>query len=92
MRLAVNNRDSVIEHLVSNEVDLAIMGRSPQALETVAEAFAQNPHVIIAAPDHPLARERRIAVDRVREGDFHRARARIGDPPGDGTVLRGARA
>src|SRR5665213_766278 len=43
IRLAVNNRDSVIEQLVTNEVDLAIMGRSPQALDTVAEAFAQNP-------------------------------------------------
>jgi DNA-binding transcriptional LysR family regulator len=30
IRLAVNNRISVIEQLVSNEVDLAIMGRSPQ--------------------------------------------------------------
>jgi LysR family transcriptional regulator, low CO2-responsive transcriptional regulator len=70
VKLSVNNRDSVIDQLVSNEVDLAIMGRSPQALETVAEVFAQNPHVIIAAPDHPLARERRIAVDRVAKEIF----------------------
>jgi DNA-binding transcriptional LysR family regulator len=37
VRLAVNNRNSVIEQLVANEVDLAIMGRSPQTLDTVAE-------------------------------------------------------
>src|SRR5271165_1124541 len=30
IRLAVNNRDSVIEQLVANQIDLAIMGRSPQ--------------------------------------------------------------
>jgi DNA-binding transcriptional LysR family regulator len=81
VKLSVNNRDSVIDQLVSNEVDLAIMGRSPQALETVAEAFAQNPHVIIAAPDHPLARERRIAVDRVAKEIF------IVREPGSGTRL-----
>jgi LysR family transcriptional regulator, low CO2-responsive transcriptional regulator len=81
VKLSVNNRDSVIDQLVSNEVDLAIMGRSPQALETVAEVFAQNPHVIIAAPDHPLARERRIAVDRVAKEIF------IVREPGSGTRL-----
>src|SRR5882672_8740399 len=50
IRLTVNNRSSVIEQLVANDVDLAIMGRSPQSLDTVAEPFAQNPHVIIPAP------------------------------------------
>jgi DNA-binding transcriptional LysR family regulator len=81
IKLSVNNRDSVIDQLISNEVDLAIMGRSPQALDTVAEVFAQNPHVIIAAPDHPLARERRIAVDRVAKEIF------IVREPGSGTRL-----
>ena len=81
VRLAVNNRDSVIEQLVAHEVDLAIMGRSPQALDTVAEAFAQNPHVIIAAPDHPLAKQRRIGVDRVAKEIF------IVREPGSGTRL-----
>src|SRR5882757_7514418 len=36
IRLTVNNRSSVIEQLVANDVDLAIMGRSPQSLDTVA--------------------------------------------------------
>jgi DNA-binding transcriptional LysR family regulator len=81
VKLSVNNRDTVIDQLVANEVDLAIMGRSPQALETVAEVFALNPHVIIAAPDHPLSRERRIAVDRVAKEIF------IVREPGSGTRL-----
>jgi len=81
IRLAVNNRISVIEQLVSNEVDLAIMGRSPQSLDTVAEPFAQNPHVIIAAPDHPLAAERGIAVETVAKEGF------IVREPGSGTRL-----
>jgi DNA-binding transcriptional LysR family regulator len=81
IKLTVSNRDSVIDQLVCNEVDLAIMGRSPQTLDTVAEAFAQNPHVIIAAPDHPLARERQVPVDRVAKEIF------IVREPGSGTRL-----
>jgi len=81
IRLTVNNRSSVIEQLVANDVDLAIMGRSPQSLDTVAEPFAQNPHVIIAAPDHPLASQRDITVDRVAGENF------IVREPGSGTRL-----
>jgi len=81
IRLTVNNRSSVIEQLVANDVDLAIMGRSPQSLDTVAEPFAQNPHVIIAAPDHPLASRRDIQVETVARENF------IVREPGSGTRL-----
>jgi LysR family transcriptional regulator, low CO2-responsive transcriptional regulator len=81
VRLAVKNRNSVIELLTSNEVDLAIMGRSPQSLDTVAESFAQNPHVIIASPGHVLAKQRHIPVERVATETF------IVREPGSGTRL-----
>jgi DNA-binding transcriptional LysR family regulator len=81
IRLAVNNRNSVIEQLVANEVDLAIMGRTPESLDTVAEPFAQNPHVIIAAPRHRLAAERRIEVKTIARESF------IVREPGSGTRL-----
>jgi LysR family transcriptional regulator, low CO2-responsive transcriptional regulator len=81
IRLAVNNRNSVIEQLIANEVDLAVMGRSPQSLDTIAEPFAQNPHVIIAAPDHPLAGRRRVTVEAVAKETF------IVREPGSGTRL-----
>jgi DNA-binding transcriptional LysR family regulator len=81
IRLAVNNRDSVIQQLTANEIDLAIMGRSPQSLDTIAEAFAENPHVIIAAPSHPLAARRRIPVETVAKETF------VVREPGSGTRL-----
>jgi DNA-binding transcriptional LysR family regulator len=81
IRLAVNNRDSVIEQLAANEVDMAIMGRSPQTLDTVALPFAQNPHVIIAAPTHALAGKRRISVAAISRQTF------IVREPGSGTRL-----
>jgi len=69
-RLAVSNREAVIGQLAGNEVDLAIMGRPPEELPTVAESFAPHPFAIIAAPDHPLAGRRRIAVSRLAEETF----------------------
>jgi DNA-binding transcriptional LysR family regulator len=79
IRLAVNNRTSVVEQIASNEVDLAIMGRSPDTLDIVAQAFAENPHVIIAAPNHPLGVKRRIAESLVARESF------IVREPGSGT-------
>ena len=69
-RLAVSNREAVIGQLAGNAVDLAIMGRPPEGLPTVAESFAPHPFAIIAAPDHPLAGRRRIAVSRLAEETF----------------------
>jgi LysR family transcriptional regulator, low CO2-responsive transcriptional regulator len=55
-RLEIGNRQALVEMLHRNEVDLAIMGRPPRELNTRAEPFAPNPLVMIASPDHPLAR------------------------------------
>jgi DNA-binding transcriptional LysR family regulator len=81
IRLAVNNRNSVIEQLVANAVDLAIMGRSPESLDMVVVPFAQNPHVIIAAPQHALAGQHGIRVESVAQENF------IVREPGSGTRL-----
>ena len=60
VKLLVNNREQVVQQLLENRVDLAIMGRPPRGLEAVASPFARHPHGIIAPPDHPMARRRRI--------------------------------
>jgi len=65
--------------LAGNEVDLAIMGRPPQDMATVAAGFAPHPHVIIAPPDHPLAGQRRIPLERLAEETF------VIREPGSGT-------
>lgn len=70
LRLGVHNREAIVRQLADNEVDLAIMGRPPQELETVSEPFAENPLVFIAAPDHPLARQKRIGPQRLAEEVF----------------------
>ncbi|MBP0595645.1 LysR family transcriptional regulator [Paraburkholderia sp. LEh10] len=54
--LSVGNRQTLVEQLQRNEVDLAVMGRPSSEMATRAEPFAVHPHVFVAAPDHPLVR------------------------------------
>lgn len=61
LRLSVSNRGAVVRQLAENEIDLAIMGSPPREFDTVAEVFAEHPLVFISAPDHALAKRRRIA-------------------------------
>jgi DNA-binding transcriptional LysR family regulator len=70
VKLSVSNREAVVRDLAENAIDLAIMGRPPRGLDTVAVAFASHPIAIIAAPDHPLARKRRIPLARLAQEAF----------------------
>src|SRR5437588_9545545 len=42
--------------------DLAIMVRHPEDMDTVNEPFAPHPYVIVAAPEHALAKKKRIPM------------------------------
>ena len=70
IKFPVGNREDVIKQLAANDIDLVIMGRPPRELETIAEPFAKHPFVIIAAPDHPLAKERHIPIKRLASENF----------------------
>jgi DNA-binding transcriptional LysR family regulator len=79
LRLSDANREEVLRLLRTNAVDLAIMGRPPDDLETVAESFAPHPHVIIAPRTHRLSARRGIAVKELALETF------ISREPGSGT-------
>ncbi len=66
----VVNREQLLQQLADNLTDLAIMVRPPQELDTVNEPFAPHPYVIVAAPGHPLAGRKRIAVARLAREPF----------------------
>jgi LysR family transcriptional regulator, low CO2-responsive transcriptional regulator len=70
IKFSVGNREEVIKQLADNETDLVIMGRPPRELETVAEAFAKHPLVIIASPEHSLAGKRRIQLRQLATEHF----------------------
>jgi len=70
LRLDVTNRESLVQMLDSNSVDLVLMGVPPRNVEVEAEAFMDNPLVVIAPPDHLLAGERAIPLARLAEETF----------------------
>jgi DNA-binding transcriptional LysR family regulator len=70
VKFTVGNRGEIVEQLAANEVDLVIMGRPPRELDTIAVPFAKHPLVIIAPPDHPLARRRRIRLRQLAAQQF----------------------
>lgn len=55
-------RQQVLEKLINNECDFAIMSQSPKTVPLVAKRFAQNPLVCIVSPDHPLAKKKKIKI------------------------------
>jgi LysR family transcriptional regulator, low CO2-responsive transcriptional regulator len=70
LNFGVCNREELLEQLTDNLTDLAIMVRPPLDMETVNEAFAPHPYVVVASPDHPLATKKRIPVSRVAREPF----------------------
>jgi DNA-binding transcriptional LysR family regulator len=70
LNFGVCNREELLEQLSDNRTDLAIMVRPPQDMDTVNEAFAPHPYVIVAAPGHPLAGKKRIPVSRLAREPF----------------------
>ena len=62
LNLGVFNRQQLLQQLGDNLTDLAVMVRPPRELDTVNEPFAPHPYVIVARPDHPLARRKRVPV------------------------------
>jgi LysR family transcriptional regulator, low CO2-responsive transcriptional regulator len=57
LRLAVHNREQIVQQLADNQIDLAVMGRPPQDVATEAETFAEHPLTMIAAAEHPLCQK-----------------------------------
>jgi len=70
LNFLVVNREELLTQLHENRTDLAVMVRPPEDSDTVAEAFAPHPYVIVAAPDHPLARTPRIPASRIAREPF----------------------
>jgi LysR family transcriptional regulator, low CO2-responsive transcriptional regulator len=65
--LQVDNHESVLAALVDKRTDIAILGRPPEDASLVAHQFMDNPLVVIARPDHPLAQLDRVPLDLLGE-------------------------
>ena len=79
--LKVSNRERVLERLADNQDDLYILGQPPVDADVVAEAFLENNLVVIAPANHPLAKKKRIPLERLAKEPF------LLREPGSGTRM-----
>ena len=77
--LNVVNRATLLKHLAENSIDLALMGQPPEGHDLSAQPFMDNPLVVIAAPNHPLAGQPQIPLARMIGEPY------VGREPGSGT-------
>lgn len=68
--LDITNRETLLRSLLENTVDLVIMGQPPDESNVEARAFMENPLVIVAPPNHPLAGKKNIPLARLQEETF----------------------
>ncbi len=69
-KLTVDRRDAILGMLQEHQLDVAIAGYPPSEADVEALSFAQHPHCIVAAADHPLAKKRRIHWDALKDEPF----------------------
>ncbi len=68
--LDVTNRQTLLRQLSENTVDLVIMGQPPAEADVEAKAFMDNPLVVVAPTNHPLAGKKKIPLKRLQEETF----------------------
>ncbi len=77
--LQVTNHEGILERMTSNMDDLYIMSQVPDHLDVSYQQFLENPLVVLAPINHPLAEEKNIPIQRLAEEPF------IMREPGSGT-------
>ncbi len=83
--LEVANRDQLLERLKQNLDDLYIMGQTPEHVSVIAQPFMENPLILLAPADHPLASQSAIEPAQLADEPF------IMREPGSGTRLAAER-
>jgi len=81
LHLDVTNRETLVRLLNANEADLVLMGQPPEGMDLEFEAFMDNPLVVIAPSDHPLAAVKGITLERLGKEAF------VLREPGSGTRM-----
>jgi DNA-binding transcriptional LysR family regulator len=65
--LQIANRQQILDRLSDNLDDLYFIGQPPEDLEINLRHFLDNPLVVIAPRNHPLAQEKLISLERLIE-------------------------
>lgn len=65
--LRVTNREQVLASIADNLDDVYILGQPPEDIDVTSTPFMDNPLIVIAAPEHPLAQLENIPLARLAE-------------------------
>jgi DNA-binding transcriptional LysR family regulator len=68
--LEVIKQAALVDELVSNRIDIAVVGRVPEDAPVTIEPFARNELVLVAAPSHRLAGLRGIPLAELATEHF----------------------
>lgn len=70
VQFTVGNRELILQKLVDNELDLAVMGRMPEEIDATSIPMAMHPYVIVAPIDHPLVGKGEFDLQELRDELF----------------------
>jgi DNA-binding transcriptional LysR family regulator len=68
--MQAHNRQTLVNRLANNEDDLYLFADAPEMEDVVAQELLPNPLVVLARDDHPLARDKNIAFERLAREPF----------------------
>lgn len=77
--LQVTNHEQILNRLSENLDDLYVMSQLPESIEVTYQPVLENPLVVLAPANHPLAEEKNISLERIAAEPF------IMREPGSGT-------
>lgn len=77
--LQVTNHEHILNRLSENLDDLYVMSQLPESIEVTYKRILDNPLVVLAPANHPLAQEKDIPIERIAAEPF------IMREPGSGT-------
>jgi DNA-binding transcriptional LysR family regulator len=63
VKLVIQPSPVLEEKLLNGEIDVALMGRAPQSRLIDAKPYREENVVVIAPPDHPLAKRRSVPLE-----------------------------
>ena len=77
--LQVTNHEHILNRVSENLDDLYVMSQLPETIEVTYKQVLENPLVVVAPANHPLAKEENIPLERIAAEPF------IMREPGSGT-------
>ncbi len=68
--LDVTNHQKMQRQMLENEHDLYILSQPPEEVDLYSQPFLENPLVVVARYDHPLAKQENIPIQLLQDQPF----------------------